>query len=113
MSQDAMDLTAFAEMKEIMGNSFADIISMCLQSLPEQNIKLAEAIDEDDSQKIFNIAHRLKSSCSSIGAFGLAEKAETIELMGRDGSTQNVKQAYAELQDSLREVISYLENEGI
>jgi len=111
MSQAAVDINAFAEMKEIMGDSFAEIIAMCLQTLPEQNNKLAEAISEQDSDKIFNVAHRLKSACSSIGAFGLAEKAETIEQIGRAGLTDGVEQAYDELQGSLREVISHLENE--
>ena len=111
MSQAAMDLNAFAEMKELMGETFSEIISMCLESLPEQNDKLALAISNNDPEQIFNIAHRLKSSCGSIGAFGLAEKAEVIERIGREGSTEGASDAYTELQASLQEVLAHLKNE--
>lgn len=112
MPQAALDPNAFAEMKEMMGDTFNDIVAMCLESLPEQNNQLAHAIDNDDAEQTFNIAHRLKSSCSSIGAFGLAEKAEVIERIGRDGSTQGANTAYSELQIALQEVLSHLKNES-
>jgi len=40
MSQPAMDAGAFTEMKEMMGDSFLEIIAMCLQSLPTLKIYL-------------------------------------------------------------------------
>jgi len=79
--------------------------------LPQQAISLETAISNNDATQVFNIAHRLKSSCSTIGAFGLAEKAEAIELIGREGSTQGANQAFAELQLSLAEVLGILKNE--
>jgi HPt (histidine-containing phosphotransfer) domain-containing protein len=111
MSQAAMDAGAFAEMKEMMGDTFTEVIAMCLQSLPEQTSLLESAITNDDAEQVFNIAHRIKSSCGSIGAFGLAEKAEAIELIGRQGSTQGTGEALTELQSSLEEVLSVLKNE--
>jgi len=111
MSQAAINAQAFTEMKELMGDAFSDIISICLETLPEQNDKLALAIKADDAEQVFHIAHRLKSSCGTIGAFGLAEKVEIIELIGRDGSTQGADSAYSELQISLQEVLSHLQNE--
>jgi len=112
MSQAAMDLNAFAEMKDLMGDTFIEIISMCLESLPEQNDKLAIAISNNDTEQIFNAAHRLKSSCGSIGAFGLAEKAEVIERISREGSTQGINAAYSDLQLALEEVLTHLKNEN-
>lgn len=112
MSQAAINTQAFTEMKELMGDSFKEIISICLETLPEQNEKLALAIADDDAEQVFNIAHRLKSSCGTIGAFGLAEKAEIIERIGREGSTQGAEPAYSELQTSLHEVLSHLQNES-
>ncbi len=111
MSQPAMDAGAFTEMKELMGDAFKDVISMCLQSLPEQTSQLEVAIAENNAAEIFNIAHRMKSSCGSIGAFGLAEKAETIELIGRDGSVNGASEALTELQASLDEVLIVLKKE--
>jgi len=50
----------------------------------------------------------MKSSCGSIGAFGLAKKIEVIELIGRDGTTNVSEQAYEELLSSATQVISIL-----
>jgi HPt (histidine-containing phosphotransfer) domain-containing protein len=111
MSQTAMDAAAFSEMKELMGDAFKDIIAMCVQSLPEQLAEIEMAIKNQDADTLFHIAHKMKSSCGSIGAFGLAEKAEVIELIGRRGSTQDSTDAFAELQSSLAEVLTLLKEE--
>ena len=111
MSQPAMDAGAFAEMKEMMGDAFKEVVAMCLQSLPEQTDQLQLAIADNNADLLFNVAHRMKSSCGSIGAFGLAEKAETIELIGRNGSTQGADKALSELQSSLDEVLDLLKSE--
>ena len=108
MSQSAMDAGAFAEMKELMGDAFNEVISMCLKSLPEQLAHVETAIKTQDADALFNVAHKMKSSCGSIGAFGLAEKIEAIELIGRDGSTNVSDQAYNELHDAATQVISIL-----
>jgi HPt (histidine-containing phosphotransfer) domain-containing protein len=111
MPQTAVDTAAFSEMKELMGDAFKDIIDMCLQSLPEQLTEIEMAINNQDADTLFHIAHKMKSSCGSIGAFGLAEKAEVIELIARSGSTQGTNEAFIELQSSLDEVLTLLKEE--
>ncbi len=111
MPQAAMDAGAFAEMKELMGDTFKDIIKMCLQSLPQQLDDIRTAIEDRDVDNLFNISHKMKSSCGSIGAFGLAEKAETIEIIGRKGSTEVSDQIFNELRDATNQVISILNAE--
>ena len=116
MPQSAMDAGAFAEMKELMGDAFNDIIAMCLQSLPQQLADIETAIKDNNAEALFNISHKMKSSCGSIGAFGLAEKAEAIEVIGRDGSTEVSPELYNELRGATQKVIlalnSELENTG-
>lgn len=111
MSQAAMNADAFSEMKEMMGESFNDIIALCLQLLPEQLAEIESAIKSDNAEIVFHASHKMKSSCGSIGAFGLAEKAEAIEIISRDGSTEISEQAISELRDSANQVISILNNE--
>ena len=111
MSQTAMDAAAFTEMKELMGDSLNDIITLCLQSLPEQLSAIEDAINNDNAESLFNISHKMKSACGSIGAFGLAEKAEIIEIIGRDGSTQVPVQVINELRDATTQVITFLNTE--
>ena len=108
MSQPAMDAGAFTEMKELLGDCFLEIIAMCLQSLPEQLVQIENAIKSQNADDLFNVSHKMKSACGSIGAFGLAEKAEIIELIGRDGSTNVSDQAYDDLLSAARQVIAIL-----
>jgi len=111
MSQTAMDADAFTEMKNLMGDAFKDIISMCLQSLPEQLTEIENAIKNQNADLLFNISHKMKSSCGSIGAFGLAEKAEIIERISRDGSTEIPEQIFIELQTATQQVVNILQTE--
>ncbi len=111
MSQTAMNAAAFTEMKELMGDSLKDIITLCLQSLPEQLTAIEDAINKDNAESLFDVSHKMKSACGSIGAFGLAEKAEIIEIIGRDGSTQVPDQAINELRDATTQVITFLNTE--
>ncbi len=111
MSQPAVDANAFAEMKELMGDDFKDIVSMCLQSLPEQLSQIEKAIKIQNVDTLFTISHKMKSSCGSIGAFGLAERAEAIEIISRNGSTQIPEQTLNDLRDATEQVISLLNTE--
>ena len=108
MSQPAMDANAFAEMKELMGTAFLEIISMCLQTLPEQLLQVETAIQSQDAEALFNTTHKMKSSCGSIGAFGLAEKIEVVELISRDGSTEIPEHAYNDMLSDAQRVIATL-----
>jgi len=111
MSQTAMDAAAFSEMKELMGDTLNDVITLCLQNLPEQLSAIEDAIDKKNAESLFSISHKMKSACGSIGAFGLAEKAEAIEIIGRGGSTQVSDQTIDELRDATLQVISFLKAE--
>ena len=111
MSQPAMDANAFAEMKELMGDTFKEVVSLCAQSLPEQLSNIERAIKDQNAETLFSISHKMKSSCGSIGAFGLAEKAEAIELISRDGSTDIPEQTLSDLHDAAANVLSILNAE--
>ena len=111
MSQTAMDAAAFSEMKELMGDTFKDVLALCTETLPEQLDAIENAIQTKNAESLFDISHKMKSSSGSIGAFGLAEKAEIIELVGRDGSTQVSDQAITDLRDATKQVLSIINAE--
>ena len=70
--------------------------------MPDQINELSKAVNNDDAEGVFNLAHKMKSSSSSIGALGLAHTAEQIELIGRAGSTEGT----AELLEQLKGMYS-------
>ena len=81
---------------------------MCLQSLPEQLSQIENAIQTQNADTLFTVSHKMKSSCGSIGAFGLAERAETVEIISRRGSTEIPQQILDELRNATGQVISRL-----
>ena len=111
MSQAAMDANAFTEMKELMGHTFKEVIALCLQSLPQQLNDIENAIKEQNAEILFAVSHKMKSSCGSIGAFGLAEKAEVIEIIARNGSTKVTEPVLNDLRDATKQVLSILNAE--
>lgn len=111
MSQTAMDAAAFTEMKELMGDSFKDVISLCLQNLPAQLNEIETALGNGDPESLFNTSHKMKSTCGSIGAFGLAEKVEVIEIISRNGSVDVSEQALNDFRSAIDQVISILNAE--
>ncbi len=111
MPQSAMDANAFAEIKALMGDTFPDVITLTLENLPGQMRLLEQAIQHKNAEQIFNTAHRIKSTSGSIGASGLAKKAEAIELIGRAGLAEVSPQLIDVLRLSITEVISVLEGE--
>ena len=111
MSQPAMDPAAFAEMKEMMGESFNDILRLSIESLPQQLEAIENAIKTRDAETLFSNAHRMKSSSGTIGAFGLAERAEKVELVGRAGSTDVAETDLQALRDAIDEVLCLLKAE--
>ncbi len=106
-----MDASAFAEIKDMMGDTFNGIITLCLQNFPEQLNDIENAIENRNAESLFHSSHKLKSACGSIGAYGLAEKAEAIELIGREGSTDVTEQTFNEFRDAMEQVLSILSTE--
>ena len=96
--ETAIKMEALDELRSLMGDSLDEVLQTFIDYLPGQIDELSKAIINDDAESVFNTAHRMKSSSSSIGALGLAHTAEEIELIGRAGSTEGT----AELLEKLK-----------
>jgi HPt (histidine-containing phosphotransfer) domain-containing protein len=107
----AIDQAAYAAMKTSMGEIFTAVIDAFLDYLPTQIAGLDTAIQQADCETIFNCAHSIKSSSSSIGALGLASTAEQIEQMGRNGICAGTEQHYQLLQQQFSEAAEFLKAE--
>ena len=96
--EEAIKMDALTELRSLMGDSIKEVLQTFIDYVPGQIDELTNAISEDDAERVFNLAHKMKSSSSSIGALGLAHVAEEIELIGRTGSTEGT----AELLEKLK-----------
>lgn len=111
MEQTAMDDRAYNEMKSVMGDVLEDLINTFIEYMPGQITDLEKAITDNDAELVFSIAHRIKSSSNSLGALGLAETAQTIELIGREEKTEGASDHLATLKSQLAEVMDFLKKE--
>ncbi len=108
--EQAIDADALQELRSLMGDTLNEVLQTFIDYMPTQIEELGQAISLNDAESVFNIAHKMKSSSSSIGALGLAHKAEQIELIGRAGNTQGsavlleqIKEMFADADQFLRE----------
>ena len=104
-------MVAYAELKTILGDTLNEVIEMYLESMPEMLDNLSAQIQNKDANQVFEIAHKIKSSSSSIAAMGVANCAEIIEQIGRNGSTDNTQSTLEELKTMYEELTPFLSNE--
>jgi len=97
--EQAIKMEALDELRSLMGDSLDEVLQTFIDYVPGQIDELSKAIINDDAESVFNTAHRMKSSSSSIGALGLAHTAEQIELIGRAGSTEGTTELLEKLRD--------------
>ena len=71
------------ELREVMEDEFADLLQNFLNDLPLQIDSLQAVVAQGDADQLYQIAHKLKSSCGSIGALRLAELVRRLEQAGR------------------------------
>ena len=96
----------------------AEIVSACLETLPENLQKLTSAVNTNNSDHIRFYAHKLKGSFSFIGSDHLGLSFATIESYSKDivnyylipglfwTAVAEVKKATDELKDLLKEMTS-------
>lgn len=111
MEQKAMDMRTYNEMKSVMGEVLQELIETFLDYMPGQLDDLNDAISKGNADLVFSIAHRIKSSSNCIGALGLAETAQTIELIGREGKTEGSDTHFSVLKQQLTEAMDFLKQE--
>jgi len=109
--EHAIKMEALDELRSLMGDSLDEVLQTFIDYVPRQIDALSKAITNLDADSIFNIAHQMKSSSSSIGALGLAQTAEQIELIGRSGSTEGAAELLKQLKDLYADVEILLREE--
>ncbi|MCW8831347.1 MAG: Hpt domain-containing protein [Gammaproteobacteria bacterium] len=111
MNDKPLDFNAYTEMKDVMEEVLPELLNTFVEYMPEQLNDLNKAIEDNNPDLLFGIAHRMKSSCNSLGALGLAKIAESIEMIGRGGSIEGASEITPQFAEQLDEVISFFKQE--
>lgn len=103
-----IDDEIIAELREVMEEEFADLISSFLNDLPVQLDLIQEAIARSDAVALYRIAHKFKSSCGSLGAMRLAELFRRLEQAGRQNALEGIAELLAETRGIAQETVTQL-----
>jgi HPt (histidine-containing phosphotransfer) domain-containing protein len=85
------------------------VVEIYLRDTPTLLESLEAAIEADDPDTVFRVAHSLKSSSAHVGARSLAAVARDIEMLGRERSLAEARQLLATVGSSYAEVKRELE----
>jgi len=80
---DDVDLDALAQVKELMGDKFSELVEVYLRSNREHVVKLRAAYDGQDAQGIVSSAHAMKSAAGNLGLMGLSASAAALEASAK------------------------------
>jgi HPt (histidine-containing phosphotransfer) domain-containing protein len=81
-----LDPAIIAELREVMEEAFSELLGAFLADVPIQLERLRIAVEQASAADVYQIAHKLKSSCGSFGARQLTEIVERLEQAGRQGN---------------------------
>lgn len=108
-----LDLSALAELKEVMEEEFDILLETFLYDSAERVIQIKAAAKERDSEALSRAAHSFKGSCTNIGVPVLAklcmdaeQKGKKDELEGIDELVVSIDQAFTEVSKLLKEQLS-------
>ncbi len=111
MSDDAVDIEALRELKEIMEDQFAMLVETFLQDSAVRMDEIDAALAAGDADALRSAAHSFKGSSSNLGLSSLADLLFKLETMGREGSTEGGAPIAAEVRTLFDRVSGVLKNE--
>ena len=82
---DAINYTTIERLKDMMGESFYELVPVFIGSTEEDLATLEQAYRLGETDDFARQAHSLKSSCASLGGETLAQLAAALERLGRTG----------------------------
>ena len=94
-SDEHLDLTALAELKDIMEDDFTVLINTFVADVENKLEDMVKIIASADAEALRQIAHSVKGSSGNVSAIQLSEYARKLESMGRDHKLDGASDVYA------------------
>lgn len=114
MTSDFFDFTMlnmFKELSDDGNDAVKEIISIFLGDAPKYLDQIKAAIAQDDASGLNEAAHSLKSSSANLGATELSQHCQSLENLGRGGTTEGAQSQFDVMENSLKKVKEILEQE--
>ena len=110
-----LDQDILANLRGLPGDGdddlLAELIDLFLRDTPPRLLQLGRALLDGDAKAASHIAHSLKGSSANLGARGMAQLCNEIELQGRAGELHDTTELHTALEREFARVFRALELE--
>ncbi|MFD2229925.1 Hpt domain-containing protein [Alkalimarinus sediminis] len=103
-----LDLSALAELKEVMEEEFDILLETFLHDSAERVIQIKEAMKAQDAEALSRAAHSFKGSCTNIGVPILAKLCMEAEQKGKQNDLEGIEELVGSIEQSFTQVTQLL-----
>ena len=104
----AVDFTVLDRIRSLQREGSPDLVGKIVTAYDHEASmimkNLEEAIGEVNSQRMFQLAHKLKSSSANVGAMHLSSLLKTLEMRGRQNEMEGTEDLFAQIQQEFKTV---------
>jgi CheY-like chemotaxis protein len=101
------DLSLLEEMDD--NEYLIEILSLFLENTPAEIRSLEEALQAEDTDAIYKISHKLKSSVGLLQAQALLQLLERIEKVSKSGSMHNLSVLFGNMKEEYKNIENHLQ----
>ena len=113
-----VDWDTLEDMRELMGDKFAKMLTTCLDNTAKYIEQIEDAYTKGDIKTVRDCSHTIKSSCATLGMIKVSDLSKATEGKARaleeeDGNIEelapdlkNLKDAFARVEPTLRKQIN-------
>ena len=104
----ALDEELFAELFSLMGENFGGFVSVFIQDTPVRLAALRAAAANHDCEQLKQLVHMLKGSAANASAMTLSSLCGRLEVLARDGSSEQIYEQIACIEAEYQRVAAAL-----
>jgi PAS domain S-box-containing protein len=93
----------------LSGNGAQSLVTTFVTDAPKLFARLKAAFVQNDVKQFERTAHSIKSGCALMGAKGLSELCQKLELIGKEGRLDGVDVQVAALAEAMPRVLRHLQ----
>lgn len=100
------------EMAEGDQDFINSVVSVFLEEVPEDLAALEKALEADDYQQVYQLAHKIKPNVDLLGMEQTRAAALEMETLGKSESNmEEIKRIFPSLQADIHQVVSELQKD--
>ena len=99
------------QLKELMGETYKDLLEVFLSDSPKRMKKILLAVQENDMTTLASEAHALKGSSGNLGAQQLSGLCGNIEELAQSNSTEGLSSMLEGMEKHFRDLQLELEKD--